>query len=245
MSAHTIVYSQLEQATRTEQVVERLRNAIVAGVLQANEQLPNENELSRLMGVSPMTVRDALNTLRANKLIDTRRGRNGGSFVCPISFSTALELHPLRWISASELADLGEFHSAIIAHSARLAAQRATDSELKKLLNMVETLAKASLPEEQMQADMRCLLTLVTYAQSARLANQELEIQTDWTPLIAALYREQSLKLHTEIAAGYRTLLTPLQARDELNSYLQAQSVINQITDRLLAYKLQLETKGT
>lgn len=35
-----------------------------------------------MMGVSHITIREALNTLRANNLIHTVRGRNGGSFVC-------------------------------------------------------------------------------------------------------------------------------------------------------------------
>ena len=64
MTAHTVIYAPIGQATRSEQVVERLGNAIIAGLLEANEQLPNEADLSRLMGVSPVTVREALNTLR-------------------------------------------------------------------------------------------------------------------------------------------------------------------------------------
>ncbi|MCU0188629.1 FadR/GntR family transcriptional regulator, partial [Citrobacter freundii] len=82
MSAYTIIFAPIAQATRSEQVVERLENAIISGLLKSNEQLPNEADLARLMGVSPITVREALNTLRVKGLIDTRRGRNGGSFVC-------------------------------------------------------------------------------------------------------------------------------------------------------------------
>lgn len=56
MTAHAIVYAPIGQGTRSEQVVERLSNAIVAGLLHADEQLPNENELSRLMGIGNPTA---------------------------------------------------------------------------------------------------------------------------------------------------------------------------------------------
>ncbi|MBD0222083.1 GntR family transcriptional regulator, partial [Acinetobacter baumannii] len=52
MSAYTIIFAPIAQATRSEQVVERLENAIISGLLKSNEQLPNEADLARLMGVS-------------------------------------------------------------------------------------------------------------------------------------------------------------------------------------------------
>lgn len=82
MITHAVIFAPIGQTSRTEQIVHRLANAIVTGLLESDEQLPNEAELARMMGVSHITVRDALNTLRAKELIYTVRGRNGGSFVC-------------------------------------------------------------------------------------------------------------------------------------------------------------------
>ena len=69
MFTHAVIFAPLGQATRSEQVVDRLKNAIVTGLLEANEQLPNEAELAKLMGVSHITIREALNTLRNKNLI--------------------------------------------------------------------------------------------------------------------------------------------------------------------------------
>ncbi|PHM60256.1 FadR/GntR family transcriptional regulator [Xenorhabdus ishibashii] len=240
MTAYSIVYAPLDQATRTEQVVERLSNAIISGILQADEQLPNENELSRLLGVSPVTVRDALNTLRARQLIDTRRGRHGGSFVCQVSIETMQKYHPLRMMASGELADFSEFHCAVIGHSARLAAQRSTPGELKKLGQLIENFAAATQPDIRMQTDMRCLLTLASQAQSARLANQELEIQAEWLSLVVILYREDAI--HSEVASAWNTLLAALYKGDSLACYQLAQKMITQITDRLLECKLRMDT---
>ncbi len=46
MTAHTIIFAPIEQATRSEQVVGRLENAIISGLLKSNEQLPNEADLA-------------------------------------------------------------------------------------------------------------------------------------------------------------------------------------------------------
>ncbi|MDX7998171.1 FadR family transcriptional regulator [Xenorhabdus sp. Reich] len=240
MTAYSIIYAPLDQATRTEQVVERLSNAIISGILQADEQLPNENELSRRLGVSPVTVRDALNTLRARQLIDTRRGRHGGSFVCQVSVEMMRKYHPLRLVASGELADFSEFHCAVIGHSARLAAQRSTQGELKKLEQLIDSFAAATQPDARIQADMRCLLTLASQSQSARLANQELEIQAEWTPLIVHLYREAAV--HSEVANAWRTLLAALYKGDDLACYPLAQKMITQITDHLLECKLRVDT---
>lgn len=243
MTTHSIVYAPLDQATRTEQVVERLSNAIISGILQTDEQLPNENELSRLLGVSPVTVRDALNTLRARQLIDTRRGRYGGSFVCQVPVETMRKYHPLQLMASGELADFSEFHCAVIGHSARLAAQRSTPGELKKLGQLIDSFAAATQPDARIQADMRCLLTLVSQAQSARLANQELEIQVEWAPLMVFLYREAAV--HGEVAVVWRTLLASLYKGDDLACYQLAQKMITRITDHLLEYKLRMDTDAT
>ncbi|MDE9459270.1 FadR/GntR family transcriptional regulator [Xenorhabdus bovienii] len=240
MTEYSIIYAPLDQATRTEQVVERLSNAIISGILQTDAQLPNENELSRLLGVSPVTVRDALNTLRARQLIDTRRGRHGGSFVCQVPVEAMRKYHPLRLMASGELADFSEFHCAVIGHSARLAAQRSTPGELRKLEQLIDSFAAATQPDARIQTDMRCLLTLASQSQSARLANQELEIQAEWTPLMGLLYQEAAV--HSEVAAAWRTLLAALYKGDDLACYQLAQKMITQITDHLLECKLRVDT---
>ena len=74
---------------RAELVERRLVDAIHRGHLRAGERLPSESELARSFGVAPVTVREALLTLRGQGLIVTRRGRNGGSFGGRTPFRTA------------------------------------------------------------------------------------------------------------------------------------------------------------
>ncbi len=61
--------------------MQRITEAIHLGLLDDGERLPVEVDLAAQFGVAPMTVREALATLREQELVETRRGRSGGSFV--------------------------------------------------------------------------------------------------------------------------------------------------------------------
>ncbi|MGA6135652.1 FadR/GntR family transcriptional regulator [Acinetobacter dispersus] len=238
MSAYTIIFAPITQSTRSEQVVERLENAIISGLLKSQEQLPNEADLARLMGVSPITVREALTTLRVKGLIDTRRGRNGGSFICELPADLRLSLHPLRQASTEYLADLGEFHSAILSHSAYLASQRTTEADLDKISTLIEQFNQAREADIRAQLDLRCLLSLTSFAQSARLANQELALQAEWAPLIAVLYQDDDF--HQAVVGQYYKILSSFTQGNGDEAVLQTRKIISMQTDQMLQYKLSI-----
>ncbi|WP_286133315.1 GntR family transcriptional regulator [Tatumella sp. OPLPL6] len=208
MMTHAIIFAPIGQASRAEQIVTRLANAIMTGLLQAHEQLPNETELAKMLGVSHITVREALNTLRAKELIYTSRGRHGGSFVCDNIESRAHNYHPLNLLSSDYLLDLGEMHCAILAHSARLAAKRMSETEQLTFTSFIDDFEQATTAESRAQADMRCLLFLSASSQSARLANSELTLQTEWASFIALLYGDDTL--HQQCVQHYRRLMEAL-----------------------------------
>lgn len=62
-------------------LADRLRAQILSGELRTGEKLPAEGELCDLHAVSRSTVREALRVLASERLIVTRRGVSGGSFV--------------------------------------------------------------------------------------------------------------------------------------------------------------------
>jgi len=58
-----------------------LQQLIASGELRAGDKLPSEVEIAGALGVSRMTLRQALSSLEGKGLIDRRRGRFGGNFV--------------------------------------------------------------------------------------------------------------------------------------------------------------------
>jgi DNA-binding FadR family transcriptional regulator len=64
-----------------EETVERLMQSIRLGVVAPGERLPSERELATRLGVSRVTVREAIRSLQENHYVESRRGRYGGTFV--------------------------------------------------------------------------------------------------------------------------------------------------------------------
>src|SRR5881227_2040078 len=75
------VYSPVPVRNAFEVTVERLAQSIRLGVLVGGDRLPPERELAETLGVSRVTLREAIGALRAAGLIESRRGRGGGTFV--------------------------------------------------------------------------------------------------------------------------------------------------------------------
>src|SRR5579871_5685729 len=86
----------------TAEAVARLGQAIGMGLLRPGDRLPPETQLARDLGISPVSLRGALTILRNAGLLETRRGRGGGTVVTepatPPDFGGALP-------DASELGD--------------------------------------------------------------------------------------------------------------------------------------------
>src|SRR4051794_36067056 len=102
--ARAAVFSPLEPTGRAEAVTRRLSDAIALGLLPDAEQLPSETDLADRLGVSTVTVREALTALREQGLVRTRRGRGGGSFVCaPDDAATSVLRARLRSFTVGEL----------------------------------------------------------------------------------------------------------------------------------------------
>lgn len=74
-----------------------LRQSMAAGILRPGDQLPSEAQLCERYGVSPMTVRRAINMLVDHGVVIAEQGR--GTFVKPIAMEAATfqlkELHDL------------------------------------------------------------------------------------------------------------------------------------------------------
>jgi len=129
--ARAALFAPLDQTGRVEAVTRRLVDAITLGLLADAEQLPAETDLAAQLGVSTVTVREALVALRQLGLVETRRGRGGGSFVrAPADSPVAPWRERLRAVSLSDLRDVGDQYSAIAGAAAKLAAERSSAEDL-------------------------------------------------------------------------------------------------------------------
>jgi GntR family transcriptional regulator, transcriptional repressor for pyruvate dehydrogenase complex len=177
---------------RAEEVVLRVGRAIQLGLLTDGEQLPPETEFAGQLGVSAMTLREALAMLRQQGLVETRRGRTGGTFV---RRPAAPHLGPLRdrlrAMTADELRDLTDEQSAVSGAAARLAATRASTASVRRLLALADQLAVSATTGARIMADSRFHIEVAIASKSERLTSLEVALQATladllWLPLEAA-----------------------------------------------------------
>jgi DNA-binding FadR family transcriptional regulator len=177
---------------RAEEVVLRVGRAIQLGLLTDGEQLPPETEFAAQLGVSAMTLREALAMLRQQGLVETRRGRAGGTFVRrPTAPQLGLLRDRLRATSIGQLRDLADEQSAVSGAAARLAATRAPTVSVRRLLALADQLSAATTPGAQIMADSRFHIEVAIASRSERLTALEVALQTKltellWLPLEAA-----------------------------------------------------------
>ena len=178
---HT-AFAPLDTAGRAETVERRLAEAIAFGLIAPGDQLPSEAELSRQFGVATVTLREALAALRERGLIETRRGRGGGTFVRARIDDPAFHLSSA---SLDGLRDLGDYAAAIAGQAAALAAARRLEADLERLAGHIESLATAQTMIECQLADRRFHVEISACAQSTRLTSEEISLQGELGPLIA------------------------------------------------------------
>ncbi len=131
-----------------EQVVDQLRELIVSGALAPGERLPSETALAREFGVSRSTVREALRVLATQKLVQTTKGADGGSYVTlptvdHISEFVRAHVHLLSDSEDVTLEELLEARELVEVPAARLAALRRSEADLERL--------RASVPAEPLR----------------------------------------------------------------------------------------------
>ena len=104
------------------QIYLMLRERIVSGRLEVGDLLAGEQEMAKLLGVSRITVKRALNELAARGLVHRQRGRGttvAGSAVMPLvasSFDTLLEsLQRMGLQTEVELLEVSEIPAGALA----------------------------------------------------------------------------------------------------------------------------------
>jgi GntR family transcriptional regulator, transcriptional repressor for pyruvate dehydrogenase complex len=190
------VFRAVRSGNAFEETVERLLEGIKLGIYAPGDRLPAERELTKRLGVSRITLRDALRELSTAGYVETKRGRFGGTFV--IRQPAPLSL---------DAVDMGSLDDA-------LTFRRVVET------GAAEMAARATLTQRQREELAECLELVqdaVRGSASDALAGEALDRQ--------AGYRQADTRLHLAIAdAAGSPLLTAsvVEARVRLVDLLNA-----------------------
>jgi DNA-binding FadR family transcriptional regulator len=235
--------SPLAAAGRAEEVVARVSQAIKLGLFIDGEQLPAEAEFAAQLGVSAMTLREALAVLRQQGLVETRRGRTGGTFVRRPASPPLQELRSrLRGMTVSTLRDLADEQFAVSGTAARLAAARASAGNVRRLLILAEQLRTASSLGSRIRADSRFHIEVALASQSERLTRLEVGLQTQLAELLW-LPHDRELDV-AEVAAEHHSIAEAIAAEDGERARALAEQHIEHGLRRLTLLRLAAAEAG-
>jgi len=202
-----VIFAPLEHGGRTQVIFDRLRNAVALDVFKDGEQLPPETELAAQLGISPVTLRDALGLMRDAGLVETRRGRTGGSFVRRTGYDpVAHGSSQLADMSLVDLRDLSDWRIAVAESAVGLAAERASDDEIHAMAPHVEEFAVATDPVTARRAEGRLHIAMAAASQSVRLTRATVAGVIDYGPLLTVAYRD--VRLRARVARCHESLLS-------------------------------------
>ncbi|MFG3498445.1 FadR/GntR family transcriptional regulator [Streptomyces sp. NPDC047928] len=104
-----------------EEALEQILQVVRLGLVPGGERLPAERELAERMGISRVTLREVLKVLQEQGLVESRRGRYGGTFVLHRA-RTPGEEELRRRIAAVDLEDTLRFREVLETGAAGLCA---------------------------------------------------------------------------------------------------------------------------
>jgi GntR family transcriptional repressor for pyruvate dehydrogenase complex len=170
-------------------VTQRLRHAIHIGTYVPGDKLPPERALAQQLGVSRMTVREALRVLRDEGYVASQRGSAGGIMV----LDQGEDEQRLRQMLRRRMAELDEdfeFRVAVEGAAAQLAAGRRTKCDLARLRQGYLALEQSRVTARFRAADNGFHLAVADAAQNRfmRRAIEDVRALT-WTPVDRVISR--------------------------------------------------------
>jgi len=120
-------------------IVAHIERAMYDGQLACGDKLPSERELGRRFGASRVAVREALRALEHRGLLEVRQGSAGGHFVRAADASVvSRDFRTLLQLGHLTATQLAEARFIMEPEVARLAAERATDLDVKELRALLD-----------------------------------------------------------------------------------------------------------
>jgi GntR family transcriptional regulator, transcriptional repressor for pyruvate dehydrogenase complex len=120
-----------------EEVVRRLRDYVSEGGLERGDRLPPERELAERLGVSRVSIRQALVALEVNGWVEVRHG-DGTYLRWPAALGGSM--HKLLE-KRRRLPEVLEAREALETKLAELAAERRTDDDLRAINDALDDMA--------------------------------------------------------------------------------------------------------
>lgn len=226
--------AKLTRSRLSNQAADALKRAIVDGTYPPGARLPTEKALAESLGVTRLTVREALSQLSSAGFVDTRHG--SGTYVIDVrereSFGLLTEMLAAgRTLTTRESDDLMRFRSVVTLGFASAISAGATDAHVAAIRALVATArATGREPRALAELDYRINEVLADASGNAFFTMMLRSLREVYEELGSLVYREhEDLEV---IFATLDTLADALERRQEkrfaraLSSYVDGGALV-------------------
>jgi len=151
---------------RNDSIARLLRDQILRGEYSAGDRLPAERDLASRLEANRASVREALQQLEQQGLVEIRRG--GGTRVRHVHEASVDIVRDLVFVEgrvdASMALQVIDVHEMLFAGAARLALERATDAELEQARALLQRFGAESLSDAERSEAADEIYELITRA---------------------------------------------------------------------------------
>lgn len=148
-------FAPIHQLRAHEYVAEQIRRHIALRLIGPGESLPSERDLAAMFGVGRPTIQHALRLLEADRLVEARRGRRGGTFVCKPGESSGTTDGVMARVlrRRQEIEELLVFRRAVEPSIAGQAARTRRQADISAMSRAIASMASAASEPEYMRHD--------------------------------------------------------------------------------------------
>ncbi len=207
-------FEPIEQLRAHEHVAEQLRRQINLHLIPAGDALPPERDLSAMFGVGRATVQAAVRLLEADRLVRTRRGRNGGTFVLEPSDELTREYLLVRVRrDRSRIEQAMTFRAFVERLSAAQAAKVRNDEELAQIRMACDQVGRADSVLQFLARDSILHLVIAHATHNAFLCDAVEQVRVVLNEAVTLLSFDADLWRDTR--AEHEAVVEAIEAQDE------------------------------
>jgi len=135
----------IKKSNISDQIYNQLKENIITGEWKPGTRIPSENELTQMLSVSRVPIREALQRLSALGLIETRQGE--GTFVSePTPGIFMNSLMQMLALDKKNMMDVLQYRRIVEAESAALAAQNRDQEDIDAMEKTLFVMKNISEP---------------------------------------------------------------------------------------------------
>jgi DNA-binding FadR family transcriptional regulator len=214
--------AKVQRVSTVMTAIDQIRSEIKGGRWSPGDRLPPEIELTKILGISRASLREAIRALTHAGLLSSKQG--DGTYVVAVD-EAAVALS--RKIDSSSPDEVTEVRQGLDAVAVQLAAGRRTDSDLER---MREALDARGLAAATNDADGFVAADIQFHTAVARSAHNQL--LTDLYESLSTPFRRSLGAAIGQGTADHESLYTAIRDRDPAGATEYALAIIARMTDR-------------